>query len=217
MRKVLSSEKSSLYRFTFLRHGESEGNAQGRVQGQADYSLTETGRKQAQALAARWLTEKVTFHRIISSPLARSRETAEIIGNALEIPIDFNPLWMERDYGKLSGMVWDNAAQTEQRPLYFDLYQPVGETGESLWELYLRGGKALSSLLTYPPGDYLVVSHGGILNMVLYAILGIQPQAGFHGVRFYFRNTAFATITYNPAEHIWRFLGFNDRFHWSDE
>lgn len=213
----MSLEKSPIYRFTLLRHGESEGNAQGRVQGHADYSLTETGRKQAMALAARWLTEKVTFHRIISSPLARSRETAEIIGSALELPIDFNPLLMERDYGKLSGMVWDHAIQTEQRPLYSDLYQPVGETGESLWELYLRAGKALSSLLGYPAGDYLVVSHGGILNMIIYAILGIQPQADFRGARFYFRNTAFATFTYNPEEHVWRVLGLNDRSHWSDD
>lgn len=193
------------------------GNAQGRVQGHADYSLTETGRKQAHALANRWLTEQVTFHRIISSPLARSRETAEIIAKALNLPIDFNPLWMERDYGNLSGMIWDNAVQTAHRPLYSDPYQPVGETGESLWDLYLRGGKALSNLLAYPPGNYLIVSHGGILNMVMYAILGIQPQADFRGARFNFRNTAFATFTYNPAEHVWRVLGINDRFHWSDE
>ncbi len=212
-----SSEKPTIYTLVLLRHGESVGNAQGRVQGRADYSLTETGRRQALALAKRWLYEKVTFDRIISSPLARSRETAEIIADALHLPIDFNPLWMERDYGKLSGLVWDRAVQNERRQLYSDPYQPVGETGESLWDLYLRGGKALSSLLAYPPGSYLVVSHGGILNMVVYAILGLQPQADFRGARFYFHNTAFATFTYNPDEHVWRVLGFNDHHHWSDE
>jgi broad specificity phosphatase PhoE len=211
------SGESTTYYFTLLRHGESVGNAQGRVQGQADFSLTETGRQQAQALTSRWLSEKVTFNHVISSPLARTRETAEIIASALDLPVELNALWMERDYGNLSGLHWDDAVQTEQTPLYSGLYQPVGETGESLWGLYLRGGRALHSLLEYPPGRYLIVSHGGILNMVIYALLGIQPQAYFRGARFLFRNTAFASFIYSPTDHIWRMVGLNDRSHWTGE
>ena len=204
------------YRFILLRHAESIGNVEDRVQGHADYPLTETGKQQADALAKRWLAEGLTFDRIISSPQTRSRQTAEIIAGLLGAPLEFDPLWMERDYGRVSGMQSEEAIRTEGRPLYDNPYMPVGETGESLWDLYLRGGQAVSSLLKLPSGCYLVVSHGGILNMVLYAIFGIAPQPSFGGARFRFRNTAFATLTYIVSEHIWRLEGMNDRAHWKD-
>jgi probable phosphoglycerate mutase len=209
------SQPPADYHITLLRHGESVGNAEGRLQGQADFPLSETGRQQSRALAKRWLAEGVTFDRVITSPLKRSRETAEVIAAALGLEVEYNPIWMERDYGKISGMDSAKAAQVEQRPLYAYPFVPVGETGESLWDLYLRGGEALRSLLSYPAGRYLIVSHGGILNMLLYAILGIAPQAYLRGARFLFRNTAFATLTYTPSEHIWRLTGLNDHAHWN--
>jgi broad specificity phosphatase PhoE len=213
---MTNSDPPRNYHLTLLRHGESLGNAENRLQGQADFPLTETGRQQAHALAERWLAEGVTFDRVISSPLKRSRETAEIIAAALDLPVEYNPVWMERNYGKLSGMSFEEATQTEGRPLYTDPYLPVGETGESLWDLYLRGGEALRSLLSRPAGRYLVVSHGGILNMLLYAILGITPQANLRGARFPFLNTAFATLLYTPSEHIWRMFAVNDQTHWKN-
>lgn len=207
----------TLYHFTLLRHGESVGNSEGRVQGQSEYPLTETGRKQSQALAQRWVTEGQSFDRIISSPQSRSRETAEIIAGCLDLTVEYDPLWMERDYGKVSGMPGEEAVKTEQRPLYSFPYQPVGEDGESMWELYLRAGRAVLSMVRREPGRYLIVSHGGTLNMGLYNILGITPQAYFRGARFLFKNTAFASLTYNPNEHIWRVLAMNDRSHWPGE
>ncbi len=76
---MTNSNPPTNYHLTLLRHGESVGNAENRLQGQADFPLTETGRQQAQALAKRWLAEGLTFDRVIASPLKRSRETAEII------------------------------------------------------------------------------------------------------------------------------------------
>jgi broad specificity phosphatase PhoE len=93
---------------------------------------------------------------------------------------------------------------------------PIGETGETQWELYLRGGQAMQSLLGRPPGRYLVISHGGLLNMVLYAMLGIVPQANFQGAHFRFRNTAYAVLSYNPAEHYWVLEHLNERSHWTE-
>lgn len=207
---------SETYLIILLRHGESVGNAEGRIQGRADFPLTNTGRQQAQALAQRWLANKLSFDRVISSPQSRSRETAEIIADALNNPIGFDPVWMERDYGNLSGMSHDDAMRLEGHPLYAYPYQPVGGRGESLWDLYLRGGHAVRSLLALGSGRYLVVSHGGILNMALYNILGIAPQAYLRGARFLFRNTGFATLRYTPSEHVWRFEGLNDYAHWAE-
>jgi len=205
------------YILVLLRHGESVGNAEGYHQGQSDFPLSDTGRLQTQALANRWHTENVTFDHLISSPLLRARETAEIIASAINLPIEFKPDWMERDAGLLSGLHHEDASQRFPRPAFMHPYQPVGVTGESQWELFLRAGRAVQSLLDYPPGHFLVVSHGGILNMAFYAILGIVPQANFTGPRFKFSNTGFASLSYTPDEHAWRVLGINDHAHWRDE
>jgi broad specificity phosphatase PhoE len=215
------TERRGLYHITLLRHGESTGNAGGYLQGQADFPLSDTGRNQAEALAGRWLTEEVTFDRIISSPLLRARETAEIIAGRLAsarnpgaIPIEFDPVWMERDWGLISGLHRSEAEERFPRPEFIPTYQPIGVTGESQWELYLRAGRGIQALMDKPAGRYLVVSHGGILNVAMYAILGITPQANFHGARFRFRNTAFAKLVYDPSEHVWLVEGFNDYAHW---
>jgi hypothetical protein len=50
--------------------------------------------------------------------------------------------------------------------------------------------------------------------MVMYAILGIVPQANFHGAHFDFRNTAFAVVYYYPDSHEWLLERFIDHFHW---
>lgn len=68
-----------------------------------------------------------------------------------------------------------------------------------------------------PPGTYLIVAHGGILNMVLYAILGITPLPNFLGPRFKFRNTAYTTLTYIPARHQWRVINVNEQPHWENQ
>ena len=62
------------YTFTFLRHGESVGNAEERFQGQSDFPLTDTGRAQAQALAERWFIEGVKFDLAVTSSLVRERD-----------------------------------------------------------------------------------------------------------------------------------------------
>src|SRR3972149_1605566 len=169
----------SKYYIPLLRHGESVANAGGIHQGQADFELSDTGLAQACALADRWQRESVTFERIISSPLLRASQTAEVIAAALHIPVEFNPNWMERDIGQLSGLSPEEAAQRFPRPSFIHPYQALGGNGESNWETYLRAGRAVQDLLRQPPGSYLVVSHGGILKMALYGIFSIVPQANF--------------------------------------
>lgn len=95
-------------------------------------------------------------------------------------------------------------------------YQPIDEAGESNWGLFLRAGSAVLKLVNLLPGDYLVVSHGGLLNRVLYAMLGIFPQANFAGARFQFRNASFAKVFYNPDQHIWLLERLNERPHWPE-
>lgn len=196
---------------TFLRHGESIGNMENRFQGHADFPLTEKGRLQAEALVSRWKTEGVRFDRAISSPLLRARETAEIVCTGLDIPLEFEPGWMEIDNGMLAGLRDEEAETLVPRPTFITPYTRTGKTGESRWEVYLRAGSNLQKIMDHPCGRMLVVAHGGILNMAMYAMLGIPPQADSTGPRFMFHNTTFTTLSYDPTHHTWRLLQFDDR------
>ena len=198
--------------FTFLRHGESVGTAESRHQGQYEYPLNDTGRSQVRALAERWRAEAVSFDRIFSSPLGRARETAEMLSAGLSVPVEYDPIWMERAAGELSGLT---AAELRQRPMpeVVNPYEDLTGGGEGDWALFLRAWQALHSLLRQPLGRYLVVSHGGLLNLVMYAAAGITPQANDAGPRFRFENTGFARLVYFPSLHRWEFDVLNDRAH----
>jgi 2,3-bisphosphoglycerate-dependent phosphoglycerate mutase len=208
------NEQPEQYRIILLRHGESEGNAFAFYQGQGDFPLTSTGREQASALAERWAGEGVRFDRIITSPLQRARETAEIIAARLQAPLDLAPVWKEWANGRLEGMSIAEARKKYPRPKFINPYMHIGESGESIMELYLRAGRGVQGLIDLTPGSYLVVAHGGILNVALKAILGITPQADFQGAHFRFRNTAFARLIYLPAHHEWLLEAVNDQRHW---
>ena len=205
-----------IFDIIFLRHGESVGNAERRWQGQADFPLTEKGREQAQSLADRWVREERTFGHIYASPQKRAKETADIIGAALNIPVEPDPIWMERNIGGIAGMTSEEVQQRLPNRTTENPYAPIaGDEGEGNWELYLRAGRALHSLLQREPGKYLVVSHGGLLNQLMYAVVGTVPQANFSGPRFRFKNTGFAHLTYRVRAHQWQINSLNDRSHWN--
>jgi len=198
-------EAIPVYNITFLRHGESVGNAEDRFQGQADFPLTEKGRLQAQVLGVRWQSEGVIFDCCISSPLLRARQTAETITRILNIPLEFDADWREINNGLLAGLSDEEAEKVAPPSQFMTPYTRYGKIGESRWELYLRAGKAI---LDRQPACYLVVSHGGILNMAMYAILNIPLQIDSSGPRFMFHNAAFSSFRYEPEHHNWRMIQF---------
>ncbi|HLO30605.1 MAG TPA: histidine phosphatase family protein [Anaerolineales bacterium] len=208
----MNSPDKPVYSFVFLRHGESVGNAEARWQGQSDYVLTEKGRTQARALARRWKSENVKFDLIVSSPLVRAKETAEIIAEALAVKVELDEILLERHIGEMEGLTAEELRKIPQPP-YVTPYDPIGGEGEGDWALFLRAGQALYDLLRRPPGSYLIVSHGGLLNQLMHAIVGIAPHVDPSGVRFRFENTAFARVIYFPYQHRWAFDALNDHLH----
>ncbi|MCC6501092.1 MAG: histidine phosphatase family protein [Anaerolineales bacterium] len=208
----MSSTLKPTYQFVFLRHGESTGNAESRWQGQSDYPLTARGRAQANALAARWQEEGMKFDLAISSTLQRARETAEIVISALGGELELDEIWLERDIGEMEGLT-NEEVQQKPRPAYVTPYDSIGGDGEGDWELFLRAGQALHNLLKRPPGSYLIVSHGGLLNQLMHAIVGVAHHADPSGVRFRFENTAFARVIYQPHLHRWAIDALNDHAH----
>lgn len=207
------SANNRLYTFKFLRHGESVGNAEGRLQGQSEYPLSKIGIKQVQLLASYWHTRKQTFHQIIVSPLERARQTAEILATALNVPVEIDPIWMERYFGSWEGLTSEEVHQLYSDFNFSDPTQRPGQDGESLLELYARANRALQSLLSRPSGEYLIVSHGAITQMVLFSILGLSPVLNFQRLRFQIENTAFSNLSYDPHRQLWLIAGINQTPH----
>ncbi len=200
---------SEKYHFTFLRHAESVGNAEGRFQGWADYPLTERGLAQARALAEKWKKEDRHFDVCISSPLLRAHQTAEVLAEALRLRIELDPDWRELNNGHLAGLSEEEVFARYPLQENFTPFTHYGEHGESRWQLFLRVGGALQRLIDRGPAHYLIVSHGGALNMTMYAILNIPLQLARSGPRFHFANTGFAELTYEPDKHRWQFQRFD--------
>src|SRR5690606_38709702 len=91
-----------------IRHGESTGNAEGRLQGQADFPLSERGRRQALALALR--LRGLDFAALYASDLSRALDTACVIGEAVGLPVVSDPRLREIDIGSWSGLTADEIA-----------------------------------------------------------------------------------------------------------
>src|SRR5690606_37753491 len=100
------------------------GNIEKKHQGQAEFALTELGRQQAAALAERWRGDGVQFTRIFASPLQRARHTAEIINQALNVPLELDPMLAERHLGELTGLTHTVASQQVPPPPFLTPYEP---------------------------------------------------------------------------------------------
>lgn len=198
------------HEFTLLRHGESTGNVEGRIQGHIDFPLSERGRDQVLSLVHRWQEETVQFDLIITSTLRRARETAQIIGNGMGLPVEENPGWVERYFGTLEGELIEEAVANNPELDFFQPYIRLGGQGESQIDLYIRALKAVQDLIHRPPGSYLVVSHGAMMNKVLYVILGITPQGNYNSPIFPFGNTAYISLGFRAETRQWLFYEYSN-------
>jgi broad specificity phosphatase PhoE len=199
-----------MYEITFLRHGESVGVERNILQGHLDLPLTEKGKAQVRGLARYWQKQNQHFHQILTSPLQRARETAEIVSNQLNMPYSVEPQWIERNFGACEGAdngTADHWYDDRPRP---DVYQPIFETGEPTWALHMRAGQALDHLLQLPPGSYLVVAHGSILSAALHMVFGVLPYGRSMPVQFRLDPGCFARLTYHPGNARWSLVSFND-------
>lgn len=206
-----------MHLLTFLRHGESEANAAQVLQGQVDSPLSEAGKKQAALLGQRWRAEGVEFDHVISSPLQRAYQTAEIvvqgIGFGGEIEID--PIWIERDFGELEGRGFQELRTAEPAVDFFQPFLPIGGDGESQLDLYLRASQGLQNILRRPGGRYLIVTHGALISKLMFAVLGITPQGHKHSPIFLGGNTSYVNLGYRSERQQFVLYGFNNPDEWS--
>jgi probable phosphoglycerate mutase len=165
-----------------VRHGQSEWNLDGRIQGQSPHAggLTPAGRAQAERTAEA-LSERVPApDGIVSSDLARARETAEIIAARLALPVCFDSALREQNLGELEGArfalpLGDSTGQGVVDALWRDPFRRP-PSGESIADLYHRVCVALHRHAQEHPGASLVVvTHGGAVRM---AIAEREPSRG---------------------------------------
>lgn len=151
-----------------VRHGETEWNAERRIQGQIDIGLNETGVRQAMA-AGRWL-KSAGIVALYSSDLKRAWTTAQSIGAELGLVPTAVPEMRERRYGVFEGLTYDEAkanhpegyAAFEGRNANYDF-----ENGESLFTMFERVTGKLKELAARHPGETIaIVLHGGVLDII---------------------------------------------------
>jgi broad specificity phosphatase PhoE len=162
-------------RLLLVRHGQSEGNASGIVQGHLDFDLTDIGRMQAEATAESLRGEKLD--RIIASPLKRAFSTAAAIAAPHRIEVEPVPGLMEYDLGEVSGLT---GAQIRER------FPEVGQAyargvrptfpGEEGRETFVARVSAVLEAWAESKQTVLAVAHGGVITAICYAVAGIDPK-----------------------------------------
>ena len=152
--------------FWFLRHGETDWNAQGLSQGRTDIPLNAVGLTQAHR-AARTLQD-MAFATIIASPLSRARVTAEVAAAALRLPVGFDDDLREVSFGDQEGQPMGD--------WYDDWiaghYTPPG--AETFAGLLARAVAAINRATAHP-GPVLVVAHGALFRALRLAF-GHEPN-----------------------------------------
>ena len=156
-------------RLVLIRHGETEWNRAGRIQGyHADSALTNTGREQVRALALRLAREGIDA--LYSSDAGRTRETAEPIAAATRSPIVFDKALRERNYGAFEGYSFSEIETTfAAEYAVFRTRDPhyVPPQGESAAQFRDRIVAALEAIAAGANGRRVaVVTHGGVLGIM---------------------------------------------------
>lgn len=150
-----------------IRHGLTDWNAAGRIQGQSDIPLNNEGRKQAELLGERLLQEPYRWDYCVTSSLSRAAETGQIIAAKLGIPLlEPDHRIRERAYGQVEGLT---AAERELKwGKEWNLLSLGQETDVQLQVRALAFMEDISA--QYPDQNVLVISHGGFLAQLYIAL-----------------------------------------------
>ncbi len=196
-----------------VRHGESVGNYENRLQGQADYELTELGRRQAALTAER--LHQLGATALYSSHLSRAHETARSIGARLAIePVILEDV-SEYHFGEMSGKTY-----AEIRERFAAIANPAervypGEEGRDVfWDRVTTTLWRLAE--SHPAETVAVVSHGGPIALFCQAVLGLPYRRPMpFSIDNCSLNVFEASITSSGERHA-VLLNLNDTCHLAD-
>jgi broad specificity phosphatase PhoE len=191
-----------------VRHGETEFNLAGRIQGQSDSRLSDLGRRQCLAVG-----EALADHGIeavLASPLKRAFESAQIIADRLRLEVRPEPRLMEIHAGLFQGHTWDEidakfpAESVRWRSQDPDYRIPGGESRR---DIMLRTREAFCAMREAGYRQALVVAHGGSLTAAFKALLEIPAERNPFSLLNGSLSTAlwdkdFKLLTLNETSHL---------------
>ena len=146
-----------------IRHGETDCNKEGRLQGCKDIPMNQHGISQIERVGVYMADSAYQIDTLISSPLQRARMSAEIIASRIgyeKSNIIIEPLFTERSFGDAEGMIW-----TEGMCLEDGKYRE-----ESVEELCRRATAGIEKYTIEESGNILIVAHGAILKAMIVAL-----------------------------------------------
>jgi len=196
--------------FYFVRHGETEWNRSDIFRGRRDIPLNENGRKQARRAGEALLPEHV--EKIYSSPLRRSAETADLMGEVLHLDSELHPGLIDLNYGLWTGLSISEVARRfpgqveiwKSRPLDFTFPE-----GECLKDVQKRTLDALEGLAQ--KGRVIaVVSHLAVLKALFCALLDLGKD-GFWKISL--EPAGISRFDYQPKGRTWNCRFLNDLCH----
>lgn len=191
-----------------VRHGEAEGNRHHRLIGWSEVGLTDAGRHQARMVADR--LSQAPVHRIVSSDLRRTVETAAPLAKALDMEPVLDSRFREIDNGEWTGLTPDEVSNgwTEVWQRYLDGHDVVRPGGERWSDVRARVISGLEELLA-ADGVSVVFSHGGPLVIAAAWASGVDLKGNvFKGPIASAENASLCTIVAGP-----RLLSYNDVGH----
>ena len=166
-------------RLFLVRHGQTDWNVAGRLQGTSDVPLNAYGAVQAAATAQSLADASLESPTVVTSPLSRARATAAAIATALGCDLHVDARLTERAYG-----VWEGLVEAERREAYPEAHEVWKARGEPVIEGYERHAQvaarmhaAIEEWLERAPGDLIMVTHGSSGRMAILDLLGL-PTGG---------------------------------------
>ena len=159
------------------RHGQTEYNREGRMQGRMDSVLTDLGRAQAGAMAAllHGLIADAGAWRLAASPQVRAKATAAIIGERLGLPVALDDRLMEIGVGAWEGQLIDDLRLAHPEAFADRDWHFRAPDGETYDQVYARASGWLAD--QDPARPVIAVSHGVTGRLIRAAYLGLGPQA----------------------------------------
>ena len=179
-----------------IRHGQTDWNVDMRLQGISDIPLNDRGRIQAKNAAPK--VALGNWDLVLSSPLSRARETAEIVKSSLpDAELITHELLIERSFGVAEGLTYE-----QWRDQFGSLHHAEG--AESIDELTTRVELLLQDLASsYSGKRILAVSHGAFIRRVINLVsCGELPKEGER-----FGNASLSTLAYSQEK--WVVMDFN--------
>ena len=162
-----------------VRHGRTEFNATGRLQGRTDNPLDEVGLAQAEAVAAYLKPELLPDTLFVCSPLLRARQTATAIVDLVGSSFDIDERWIELDYGSYEGLRQAEVPANVWREWRSDS-EFAAPQGESLNQVQERVAQACDDLAQRLDGrTAVVVSHVSPIKSAVAWALGVDVSVGW--------------------------------------